>query len=66
MKLPPVPALLLAGDRDLSTPIAWAKDELRRAPKGRLFIVRGAGHSTQLRAQTNTGRAALAAFLHGS
>lgn len=65
-KLPPVPALLLAGDRDLSTPIPWAKDELRRAPKGRLVIVHGAGHSTQLRAQTNTARAALAAFLHGS
>jgi pimeloyl-ACP methyl ester carboxylesterase len=65
-KLPPVPVLLLAGDRDLSTPLAWAKAELRAAPKGRLFVVHGAGHSTQLRAQTNSGRAALAAFLHGS
>ena len=65
-RLPPVPVLLLAGDRDLSTPLAWGKAELRAAPKGRLFVVRGAGHSTQLRAQTNSGRAALAAFLRGS
>jgi pimeloyl-ACP methyl ester carboxylesterase len=63
-KLPPVPALLLAGDRDLSTPLAWARDELRRAPRGKLVVVHGAGHSTQLRADADTARAALADFLH--
>jgi pimeloyl-ACP methyl ester carboxylesterase len=61
-----VPTLLLAGDRDLSTPIAWARDEARRAPKGRLVIVHGSGHGTQLRAQNDAGRAAVAAFLQGS
>ena len=63
-KLPSVPVLLLAGDRDLSTPLAWARDEARRAPKGKLVIVHGSGHSTQLRASAGTARAALAAFLH--
>jgi pimeloyl-ACP methyl ester carboxylesterase len=59
----PVPTLLLAGDRDLSTPIAWAREEARRAPKGRLVIVHGSGHGTQLRAQTEAGRLAVASFL---
>jgi pimeloyl-ACP methyl ester carboxylesterase len=63
-KLPPLPALLLAGDRDLSTPLAWARDELRRAPKGKLVVVHGSGHSTQLRAGAGTARAALDDFLH--
>ena len=63
-KLPPVPVLLLAGDRDLSTPLPWARAEARRAPKGKLVIVHGAGHSTQLRATAETARAALNAFLH--
>jgi pimeloyl-ACP methyl ester carboxylesterase len=65
-KLPPVPTLLLAGDRDLSTPMAWARQEARLAPRGRLVIVRGSGHGAQLRAQTDAGRAAVASFLHGS
>jgi pimeloyl-ACP methyl ester carboxylesterase len=56
--------LLLAGDRDLSTPLALARDEARRAPKGQLVVVHGAGHSTQLRATAPTARAALATFLH--
>jgi pimeloyl-ACP methyl ester carboxylesterase len=63
-KLPHVPVLLLAGDRDLSTPLALARDEARRAPKGQLVVVHGAGHSTQLRATAPTARAALATFLH--
>jgi pimeloyl-ACP methyl ester carboxylesterase len=44
-----VPALLLAGDHDLSTPLAWARRELRRAPRGRLVVARGDGHSVQSR-----------------
>lgn len=63
-KLPRVPALFLAGDRDLSTPLAWARDELRRAPKGTLLVVHGAGHSTQLRATSEAARRAVADFLH--
>jgi pimeloyl-ACP methyl ester carboxylesterase len=63
-KLPPVPTLLLAGDHDLSTPLTWARDEARRAPKGKLVIVRGSGHSTQMRASVDTARDAVAEFLH--
>jgi pimeloyl-ACP methyl ester carboxylesterase len=65
-KLPPVPTLLLAGDRDLLTPMVWASQEALAAPRGRLVIVHGSGHGTQLRAETDAGRAAAASFLHGS
>ncbi len=63
-KLPPVPTLLLAGDRDLSTPLAWARQELALAPGGTLIVVPKAGHSVQLRAVDEYGRQALNAFLH--
>jgi pimeloyl-ACP methyl ester carboxylesterase len=62
--LPAVPTLLLAGDRDLSTPLVWARSELRHAPKGRLVIVHGAGHGPQLRSDNPAGRNAVARFLH--
>jgi len=45
--LPDVPVLLLAGDRDLSTPLEWARRAAGRAPRGRLVIVKGAGHGVQ-------------------
>src|SRR5262249_52814786 len=60
-----VPTLLVNGDHDLSTPLAWAREELRYAPKGRLVIVPGAGHSVQSRAVSDVGRNAVAAFLRG-
>ena len=60
-----VPALLLAGDRDLSTPLSWARRELALAPQGKLVVVPGAGHSVQSRAASNAGRAAVQAFLLG-
>lgn len=63
--LPPVPALLLAGERDLSTPLAWAQQELARAPRGRLVVVPGAGHSVQTRAVSDAGRIAVRDFLQG-
>ena len=59
---PSVPVLLLAGDRDLSTPLPWAQYEARRA-HGKLVVVRGAGHSVQLRAASDAGRDAVRAFL---
>src|SRR5581483_2401386 len=65
-KLPPVPTLLLAGDRDLSTPLAWARQEAALAPLGKLVVVAGAGHSVQMRAVSEAGRDALRAFLQGS
>jgi pimeloyl-ACP methyl ester carboxylesterase len=65
-QLPRVPTLLLAGDRDLSTPLAWATQEAGAAPGARLVVVAGAGHSTQLRARSDAARSAVASFLHGS
>ncbi len=63
--LPNVPVLLLAGDRDLSTPLAWPEDELRHAPGGQLVVVHGAGHSVQLRSKSPVGHRAVTRFLHG-
>jgi pimeloyl-ACP methyl ester carboxylesterase len=65
-KLPAVPTLLLAGDRDLSTPLAWARQEAALAPGGRLVVVPTAGHSVQMRAVSDLGRLSVASFLQGS
>jgi pimeloyl-ACP methyl ester carboxylesterase len=62
-KLPAVPVLLLSGDRDLSTPQAWARTEAALAPDGTLLEVPGAGHSVQLRAHDPNVRRTLARFL---
>jgi pimeloyl-ACP methyl ester carboxylesterase len=59
-----VPALLLAGARDLSTPLEWAREQLTHVPRGKLVVVATAGHSVQLRAESEAGRRAVAAFLH--
>jgi pimeloyl-ACP methyl ester carboxylesterase len=63
-RLPPVPVLLLAGERDLSTPLAWAQAEAATAPRGQLLEVPGAGHSVQLRVRSV--RSTLARFLDGA
>ena len=63
--LPPVPTLLLAGDRDLSTPLSWAREQAARTPQGRLVVVRGTGHSVQSRAPGGQGRRAVQRFLLG-
>jgi pimeloyl-ACP methyl ester carboxylesterase len=65
-KLPAVPTLLLAGDRDLSTPLPWARQEAALAPTGRLVVVPTAGHSVQMRAVSDLGREAVRAFLQGT
>jgi pimeloyl-ACP methyl ester carboxylesterase len=62
-RLPPVPVLLLAGERDLSTPLAWARQEAALAPRSRLVLVPDAGHSIQLRARDPSVRIRLARFL---
>jgi pimeloyl-ACP methyl ester carboxylesterase len=64
-KLPSVPVLLVNGDHDLSTPLEWAREEARLAPRGRLVVVHGASHSIQSRERGNVGRAAVASFLLG-
>ena len=64
-RLPAVPTLLLAGDHDLSTPLAWARREAALAPRGRLVVVPGAGHSVQSRATSDAGRRAVHEFLGG-
>jgi pimeloyl-ACP methyl ester carboxylesterase len=60
-----VPALLVNGDHDLSTPLEWAKQELARTTTGKLVVVPGAGHSTQSRSVSDVSRKAVAAFLNG-
>jgi pimeloyl-ACP methyl ester carboxylesterase len=61
-----VSTLLVNGNHDLSTPLAWARQQLALTPHGKLVVVPGAGHSTQSRAVSNVGRAAVAHFLLGS
>jgi len=61
-----VPTLLVNGDHDLSTPLAWARQQLARTPHGKLVVVPGAGHSVQSRAVSDVGRHAVARFLLGS
>jgi pimeloyl-ACP methyl ester carboxylesterase len=46
-RLPAIPVLLLNGARDLSTPVAWAREEATDAPDGHLIVVPDAGHSVQ-------------------
>ena len=56
------PALVLAGDRDLSTPLPWPRAELKLLPHGRLVMIHGWGHSTQ---RNPRAEAAVRAFLLG-
>jgi pimeloyl-ACP methyl ester carboxylesterase len=63
--LPRVPVLLFAGERDLSTPLSWGREEAAKAPAGRLVIVPHAGHSVQLRRANVGARQVLAKFLGG-
>jgi pimeloyl-ACP methyl ester carboxylesterase len=59
------PALILAGGRDLSTPLEWARAQAALTPRARLVVVPAAGHSVQMRARNDAGRRAVAAFLRG-
>lgn len=61
----PVPVLLVNGDRDLSTPLEWAREALRYAPRGKLVVVKGAAHSIQNRERGTQGREAVYRFLDG-
>jgi pimeloyl-ACP methyl ester carboxylesterase len=61
--LPPVPTLLLAGDHDLITPLAWTQHEASYAPHGHLVVIPGSGHITQNTGNPPAGRAAVTTFL---
>ena len=61
-----VATLLVNGNHDLSTPLAWARQQLALTPRGKLVVVPGAGHSVQSRAVSNVGRRAVAHFLLAS
>ena len=45
--LPDVPVLLLNGERDLSTPVAWARQAASAWPNDRLVVIPDDGHSVQ-------------------
>jgi pimeloyl-ACP methyl ester carboxylesterase len=55
--------LILAGDRDLSTPLVWAKATAVAMPGSRLVVVPQAGHSVQSRGGPVGGEAATAFLL---
>jgi pimeloyl-ACP methyl ester carboxylesterase len=61
--LPQVPTLLLAGDHDLITPLAWTQHEAAHVPHGHLIVIPGAGHITQNSGNGPAGRAAVTEFL---
>jgi pimeloyl-ACP methyl ester carboxylesterase len=46
-ELPDVPTVLLAGGKDLSTPLEWTQAAAKRAPHGKLIVVENAGHGVQ-------------------
>ena len=60
-----MPTLLLAGGRDLSTPLAWAREQRAHTPNGKLVVVPDSGHSVQSRAPGGEGRRAVQRFLLG-
>jgi pimeloyl-ACP methyl ester carboxylesterase len=61
--LPRVPVLLFSGEHDLSTPLAWGREEAAKAPEGRLVVIPRAGHSVQLRKTNVSAREVLRQFL---
>jgi len=57
------PVLIITGQYDLSTPVEYARRELRRAPKGRLVVVPKLGHGIAFSAECSL--LAMAEFLAG-
>lgn len=56
------PTLFLAGQYDLSTPVEYARRELRRTPKGKLVVIPGMGHASGFSQRCSAS--AISAFLH--
>lgn len=63
LSLKGVDTLLVAGDRDLSTPLVWARRAHAQIPGSTLVVIPDAGHSTQPRHQR--ARDAVTDFLLG-
>jgi pimeloyl-ACP methyl ester carboxylesterase len=63
LRLLTMPVLLLAGDRDLSTPAKWARELAASTPRSTLVVVAGMGHGLQGR--NAEADAAVRAFLLG-
>lgn len=63
--LPRVPTLLLAGELDLATPLEDAREQLLRAPAGRLVVIPGMGHSVLARDPSGCALRAAERFLAG-
>jgi pimeloyl-ACP methyl ester carboxylesterase len=61
--LPKVPILLLGGERDLSTPLEWMRQEAASAPGAQVVVVPDATHGIQTRATDDRGRRAVYDFL---
>jgi pimeloyl-ACP methyl ester carboxylesterase len=61
--LPPIPMLLLAGDHDLITPLAWTQHEASYVPHAHLVIIPGSGHITQNTGNGPASRTAVTQFL---
>ena len=60
---PNVPVLLLSGERDLSTPLAWANAVDRVAADDRFVVVPDGGHSTQFAEANDRPLAEVGRFL---
>lgn len=58
------PTLIVAGDRDLLTPLAWARRQAKHLADGELVVVEGAGHGVQA-SDDPVARDAVTAFLLG-
>ncbi len=61
--LPNVPVLLVNGDRDLATPVEWARRQAEATPLARLVVVPGESHSIQSRERGHKGRDAVVDFV---
>lgn len=62
-QVPPVPALLLAGEEDLRTPVESARDAASRNPKARVLTVPGVGHAVLPSDDSRCAERAVRAFL---
>lgn len=65
-EMPAVPALYIAGEEDLRTPLESARDAASRNAAGRLLRVAGVGHSVLTTDDTGCAARAASRFLRGA